>query len=89
MQRWYFFARHGIDDHNNLRSGNLSLEDYFGTHRWELQQLWFFIALSEVFCLLLWNYFVVTEQGTKKGAKPLSKAAARRLLAKQLIKNPG
>jgi hypothetical protein len=31
----HFLYRHAVDDHNNLRHSDISLEETWSTHRWE------------------------------------------------------
>ena len=44
----HYFARHCVDDHNNLRQGTISLEETWRTHRWELRVFAFILGVIEV-----------------------------------------
>jgi hypothetical protein len=43
----HFKYRHAVDDHNNLRHSNVSLELTWTTHRWENRVFVFFLAITE------------------------------------------
>ncbi len=54
---WYYFGHHSIDDNNNNRQGWLLFEEAFTPHCWVLQQFGFIVALSQVNCMLAFNFF--------------------------------
>jgi hypothetical protein len=77
----YYSARHAVDDNNNVRQGSLSLEEAWGTKKWEMRQLVFVIALAETNALLAYNNYIQK----KEGHPPLSLIDFRRLIVKEII----
>ena len=83
-QKWYFFGRHAVDDHNNLRQGVFSIEDSMGTKDWWFRQFSFVFALVVINSLLAYNWFCVRPLLKK----PMSVKEHRRLLSEALMSNP-
>ena len=65
-QRWYYYARHAVDDNNNNRQGCLSYEERFCPRDWPTRQFGFLFALSMTNAFLAYNHFVVQKKGKKK-----------------------
>lgn len=79
----HYFARHAVDDHNNLRQGKISLEETWKTHQWEFRVLAFILALVEVNTYNAFRYFVWTSDDQKHP----DFMAFRKMLAKALVLN--
>ncbi|KAG7350891.1 transposase IS4 [Nitzschia inconspicua] len=54
----HYRYRHAVDDHNNLRHSDISLEETWVTHRWENRAFAFILAITEVNAYLAMRYFV-------------------------------
>ena len=54
----HFDFRHVVDDHNNLRHQQPSIEGTWTTHRWSTRVFSFLLAVSEVNAYLAFKYFV-------------------------------
>ena len=54
----HYLYCHAVDDHNNHRHKLPSIEDTWGTHRWENRVFGFLIAVSEINSWLAFRYFV-------------------------------
>lgn len=78
----HYRYRHAVDDHNNNRHSDISLEETWVTHRWENRVFAFLLGITEVNVWLGYRYFVWTNDDDKL---PLLKF--RRMLAKALIYN--
>ena len=74
----HYLYRHAIDDHNNLRHSDISLEETWVTHRWENRVFAFILSITEV------NRYFVWQCGNKV---PVKFIQFRRQLAKALIYN--
>lgn len=68
-QRWYYYARHAVDDNNNNRQGCLSYEERFCPRDWSTRQFGFLFAVSLTNALLAYNHFVLMKNNKKKIAK--------------------
>jgi Transposase IS4 len=79
----HYLYRHAVDDHNNLRHSDISLEETWVTHRWENRVFAFILAITEVNVYLAMRFFV-WRCGNKV---PVTFIQFRRQLAKALIKN--
>jgi hypothetical protein len=76
----HYLYRHCVDDHNNLRHSDISLEEIWVTHTWENRVFAFLLAISEVNTFLAWKLFGNAE-------KSMTMLQFRRSLAKELIAN--
>jgi hypothetical protein len=54
----HYLYRHAVDDHNNLRHSDISLEETWVTHRWENIVFAFVLAITEVNVYLAMRFFV-------------------------------
>lgn len=81
----HFQFRHAVDDHNNLRQGEISLEQTWGTHRWPLRIFAFILAVVEVNCYLAFRYFVWTKEAEKYDFIPFRKRLAKALIHNEYI----
>lgn len=77
----HYKFRHAVDDHNNHRHSDISLEETWVTHHWENRVFAFLLAITEVNLFLLYRYFIWKEGDNV----PLLQF--RRQLAKALINN--
>jgi Transposase IS4 len=76
----HYLYRHCVDDHNNLRHSDISLEEIWVTHSWENRVFAFILAISEVNTFLGWKLFANSET-------TMTMLQFRRCLAKELITN--
>jgi hypothetical protein len=79
----HYFARHAVDDHNNLRQGKISLEETWRTHRWEFRVFAFILGVIEVNTYDAFRYFVWSKNHTS----PPDFISFRKKLAKAMIFN--
>jgi Transposase IS4 len=79
----HFLYRHAVDDHNNNRHKDISIEETWVTHRWENRVFAFILAISEVNAWLAFRAFV-----WKGGKDSLTLLQFRRKLANELLNNP-
>jgi hypothetical protein len=54
----HFRYRHAVDDHNNLRHSDISIEETWFTKRWECKVFAFILGITEVNVFLAYRYFV-------------------------------
>ena len=80
----HYFARHCVDDHNNLRQGTISLEESWKTHRWEMRVFAFILGVIEVNVYNAFRYFVWMKNDQESTNDFIS---FRKKLAKALIEN--
>lgn len=80
-QHWYYFGRHAVDDHNNIRQGCLSIEEAMAFKDWSLRFFSYVISSCAANAMLGYNYFV----RVKGGLEPLTTAEFRRALAKEIL----
>ena len=81
---WYFYYRHAVDDHNNLRNSLPSIEVTWVTDWWECWLFAFILAISEINEFLITCYFVYCRL-RREGISTLLEFF--RKLAGQLINN--
>lgn len=77
----YYQCRHAVDDNNNLRQGNVSLEEGLQFNDWASRQFVALSAVSEANALLFYNYHHKAESG----AAPLSLGKFRFELAHEML----
>ena len=77
----HYLYRHAVDDHNNHRHSDISLEETWVTHDWENRVFSFLLAITEVNMFLLCRYFKL------ECGKDITLLDFRRKLAKSLIDN--
>lgn len=80
----HYRYRHAVDDHNNLRHSDISLEETWVTHRWENRVFAFLLAVTEVNAYVAFRYF---NWRRPAGDVPMTLLQFRRKLAKALIHN--
>ena len=78
----HYLYWHAVDDHNNLRHSQPSIESTWITHRWVIRVFSFILAISEVNTFLAFRYFVWKEEPDK-----MTLHQFRRKLALSLINN--
>jgi hypothetical protein len=71
---------HCVDDHNNNRHLDISLEDTWATHTWENRVFAFIFGITEVNAFLSWKHFC-------KGDSNMTLLEFRRKLSQELIGN--
>ena len=81
-------CRHAVDDHNNLRQSDLSLEDTWRTQRWENRVFAFILAISEINTFLAFRYFVSTDE-TKMTVLQFRRKLAKALIFNELVDEDG
>jgi Transposase IS4 len=77
----HYTFRHAVDDHNNHRHSDISLEETWVTHTWENRVFAFLLAITEINLFYIYRYFIWQPED----AVPLLRF--RRRLAKALIYN--
>ena len=78
----HYRFRHAVDDHNNLRHSDVSIEETWRTQRWENRVFAFLLAVSEINAFLAFRFFVWKD--TERHDTTLE---FRRRLAKEMIFN--
>eukprot|EP00594_Rhizosolenia_setigera_P000610 CAMPEP_0178944722 /NCGR_PEP_ID=MMETSP0789-20121207/3318_1 /TAXON_ID=3005 /ORGANISM="Rhizosolenia setigera, Strain CCMP 1694" /LENGTH=700 /DNA_ID=CAMNT_0020624495 /DNA_START=47 /DNA_END=2146 /DNA_ORIENTATION=- len=81
--RNHFRYRHVVDDHNNFRHSNPSIEGSWLTHSWECRQFQYVVATSEVNVWLALRYWVWKDDSPDQ----LTLLDFRRELAHQMVYN--
>ena len=84
-QDWYYFGRYTVNDNKKNRQGILSFEETCCPDLWDLHQLGFIIALCQTNSSLAYYYF---NRKVKRNTF-MSKAKFTRILAHELVNNPG
>ena len=77
----HFRYRHAVDDHNNLRHSDISIEETWFMKRWECKVFAFLLGITEVNIFLAYRYFVWSDPNQ------YTLLQFRKLLAKALIDN--
>jgi hypothetical protein len=77
----YYQCRNAVDVNNQIRQGNLCLEQQVGARLWPSRTLWFIISLAETNAFLAYNYF----NKDKPGFVLLTKLSFRRHCCKELL----
>ncbi len=77
----FYFARHAVDDNNNLRQGWRGIEEIWETKIWLQRVFSFTVGLTEVNAYLAHRHFVCPNSS-------ISLQQFRRSLARDLINNP-
>ena len=81
----HYCYRHSVDDHNNLRHTEPSIEGTLIMPRWSLWAFSFILATCEVNAFLAYKYFVCANDASK--LKNLTLLEFRKSLSQQLIHN--
>jgi hypothetical protein len=80
----HYLYRHAVDDHNNLRQSDISVEQTWTTQTWENIVFDFVLGIREVNVYFAMRYFFVWRCGSKV---PMTFLEFRRMLANALIYN--
>jgi hypothetical protein len=77
----HYKYRHAVDDHNNHRHSDISIEETWVTHCWENRVFAFLLAITEINLFYLYRYFIWEPE------ERIPLLRFRRRLAKALIYN--
>jgi len=81
----HFKCRHVVDDHNNNRHSDISLEQTWATHRWENRISAFILAVVEVNTYLAVRFFVWRDQEKETPLLHFRKKLAKALIYNELL----